>query len=151
MTTSAFIPHDRPKTTIADAISNPDPFYPDCRLAEFREKMRVDDTASDARVKEQILTALHFINAELRAGLFREQWHPSAANLPEPDVFWYQAAVYHRAKAYIIEQYRDIDTSKTRGDARADDMENRIDVYLQRSREALRRLLHRSRATIKLI
>lgn len=149
--TSAFIPHNRPSVAVEDSITNPDAFYPNFSVLNFRSAMRVDDTVTDSRCKEQLLTAIRFINAELNSLLYREQYYPNDTQLPiGVDMDWYITAVYHRAKAYIIEQYHDIDTAKT-GQDRADNMEARIDVYLQRSREVLRQLLHRSRATIKLI
>ena len=66
------------------------------------------------------------------------------------DTARYLQAVWQRAKAYELEQYRDIDTTDS-GSRRAEGIESRIDTALQRSREALRSLMGRGRATIVLI
>lgn len=145
---NVFIPHHAADDiAIADTITNPDRYFPDVRLADFRRSMRVDDIASDARTAWQITTAMLFVNAETESWRARQ----TADVLPPGSATaCYRLAIYHRAKAYLIEQYRDVDTTKS-GHDRAEEMEIRIKVYLQRSREALRQLIGTPRMTVELL
>ena len=59
---------------------------------------------------------------------------------------WWQV----RRSISRCKQYRDVDTT-AKGSERADGLERRIRKALQRSREALRLVLGKSRATIALI
>lgn len=145
---SSYIPHQQPTDpAVDDNIANTDAFYPAVSLADFRRTMRVDDIATDARVAEQIRTAMLMINGEI--AFWRAQ--QTATELSDEQAkAYYRIALYHRAKAYIIEQYRDVDTTKS-GHDEASALETRINVYLQRSREALRMLINVGRMTVVLI
>lgn len=143
---SAFIPH-RPGTDPQhDAIERPDDFYPALSVSDWKNRMRVDDNVSAIRSHEILTSALYMVHAELG------EWRAAqtAAALEGIPAIHYRQAVYQRAKAYELEQYRDIDSTAAGGD-RAEGLESRINVALQRSREHLRLLIGKPRATIKLI
>ena len=145
---SAFIPHSpgNPPAN-ADRIVPPDDFYPPLSVAEWKLRMRVDDNVSPARSTEILNRAMLDITDELRPWRAKQ----TATTLGEVrDTARYLQAVWQRAKAYELEQYRDIDTTDS-GSRRAEGIESRIDTALQRSREALRSLMGRGRATIVLI
>ena len=145
---SALIPHSpgNPPAN-GDRIAPPDDFYPALSVAEWKRRMRVDDNVSPARSIEILTSAMYDITDELRPWRARQ----TATALAEGrDTAHYLQAVWQRAKAYELEQYRDIDTTDS-GSRRAEGIESRIDSALQRSREALRSLMGRGRATIVLI
>lgn len=143
---SAFIPH-RPGTDPQhDAIDRPDDFFPALSVSDWKASMRIDDNVSAKRSHEILTSSLHMVHAEL------SDWRAAqtAVVLEGIPAIHYRQAVYQRAKAYELEQYRDID-STVAGSERAEGLESRINVALQRSREHLRLLIGKPRATIKLI
>lgn len=143
---SAFIPH-RPGIDLThDTLERPDDFYPPLSVSDWKTRMRVDDNVSAARSHDILTTAMHMVHEELT------QWRgvQKQPALDGVQIVYYRQAVYQRAKAHELEQYRDIDTSEA-GSRRAEGLESRIDTALQRSREHLRRLMGKHRATIKLI
>ena len=142
---SAFIPHRAATDPRYDDNLQSDDYYPAIRVSVWRERMRVDDTVSDARSHEILSTAVLLVNDEL--AVWREA---QQTPLPDSKQHHYRRAVYQRAKAIELEWYRDVDTT-AKGSERADGLERRIRTALQRSREALRLVLGKSRATIALI
>lgn len=143
---SAFIPHHAGIAPAYDAIDHPDDFYPQLTVAAWKSRMRVDDNVSALRSQEILTAAMYMVHAEL--GDWRSM--QTAPSLSAEQSVYYRQAVYQRAKAYELEQYRDIDTT-AHGAERAEGLESRINIALQRSREHLRRLIGKPRATIKLI
>ena len=145
---SAFIPHT-PGNPPAnnDRIIPADDFSPPLSVAEWKLRMRVDDNVSPARSTEILKRAMLDIIDELQPWRAKQTTTTLADGR---DSARYLQAVWQRAKAYELEQYRDIDTTDS-GSRRAEGIESRIDTALQRSREALRRLMGRGRATIVLI
>lgn len=145
---SVVIPHGpgNPKPN-EDLITPPDDFYPPLSVAEWKLRMRVDDNVSPARSIETLNRAMLDITDELQPWRAQQTTATLAAGR---DTARYLQAVWQRAKAYELEQYRDIDNTDS-GSRRADGLESRIDTALQRSREALRSLMGRGRATIVLI
>ena len=143
---SAFIPH-RPGTDPQhDAIDRPDDFYPALTVSDWKARMRVDDNVSAMRSHEILTTALYMVHEELGGWRIKQ----TASALTGTKITHYRQAIYQRAKAYELEQYRDIDTTASGGE-RAEGLESRIDTALQRSREHLRALIGKGRATITLI
>ncbi|WP_249963551.1 head completion/stabilization protein [Histophilus somni] len=144
---TVFIPHsDVEETEIEDSVQNPDPFYPNFSLNEFRLLMRSDDIITAARLANYLSTAAIFINHLL---------HPWRQRLKDNTLsaeknLLYKTAVHHRAKTYILESYRDIDTTGD-GEQRADAYEKRISCEQQREREAIRLLTEKKRTTISLV
>lgn len=146
---SAYIPHHNPPAQpVSDTISNSDDFYPDFSLADYRREMRNDDTVTDERLADRFIVAITMINALL------DDWKAQQLgidHLPEgTQTILYKAAVYCRVKTYLLEQYRDIDTTND-GHTKADAYERRIAYEQQREREAIRLLTGRKRTTAVLI
>lgn len=133
------------QTTPDELITQTSPHLSAISLNNFKESMRIDDNLSDARSLRQLKSATYAINKDisnfinqLDKAITAEQQH------------LYEDAIYNRAKASILENYRDIETTR-KGDAIADGMESRIDDYLQKSREAVRLLISEPRMTVELI
>lgn len=143
---SAFIPHRAGTDPQHDTIARPDDFYPQLRVSDWKARVRVDDNVSAKRSHEILTTALYMIHGELAAWRGKQ----TAPALTDTQAIHYRSAVYQRAKAYELEQYRDIDSTDA-GARRAEGLESRIDTALQRSREHLRALIQKNRATIRLI
>lgn len=145
---STLIPHVQPAAiTIDDLIVNYDPLYPDVSISKYRREYRNDDTVTDERLKENIETALIFINDAL------EKWRNDNLELLVLNNIQqqlYGRAVYHRTKQYIIKQYPDIDTTGNGAD-KAESMRLRIKDEQQGEREVIRLLTGRSRTTVTLI
>lgn len=145
---TVFIPHtDVEEMEIEDIVQNPDPFYPALSLDEFRLLMRNDDIITNARLANYLRTAATFINSLL------QPWRHNLTALdvlPTEKALLYKTAVHHRAKTYILESYRDIDTTAD-GELRAEAYEKRIASEQQREREAIRLLTDKKRTTISLI
>ena len=146
---SAFIPSDKPAPhPVSDIVTNPDAFYPDFSLSEFRREMRNDKTVTDERLAEHFEVAIIMINALI------QDWRTQQLGIERLPVgtqtTLYKTAVYRRVKTYILEQYRDIDTTGD-GHDRADKYDQRIAYEQQREREAVRLLIGKNRTTAVLI
>lgn len=156
---TTFIPTTPPATDPAeDAIPNL-AFWPALSLAAFRDGYRVDTVVTDTEAKQEIATAARQVNAELAAWQALQEAAGAAtlADVASPvygeeseHVANYLSAVYHRAKARVIQDYRDTDTTKS-GHDRADAMEGQADIVMARSRSAVRAILGKPRATVELI
>ena len=145
---STLIPHVQPDPiVIDDLIINYDTFYPDISIAKYRREYRNDDTVTDERLKENIETALIFINDGLKK--WRKD-NPELLALSDIQQQLYGRAVYHRTKILTIEQYMDIDTTKSGAD-KSEQMQPRIRHEQQREREVIRLLTGRGRTTITLL
>lgn len=157
--TSSFLPTTPPATDPAeDTIPNL-AFWPVLSLAAFRDGYRVDTVVTDTEAKQAIATAVRRVNAELAdwQALQEAAGAATLADVASPvygevseHVANYLSAVYHRAKAMVIEDNRDTDTTKS-GHDRADDMEGQADIAMARSRSAVRAILGKHRATVELI
>lgn len=127
-----FVPHDN--------------FYPSLSLSDFRNYMRIDDAVSNSRAKEYIRMAVVLITNDIMP--WRKEQYPPLDDIEKVQAWRW--AVYHKAKALILENYRDIDTTND-GHNKADALEAIIDSHLQRSREMQQILTNNSRTTIELI
>jgi hypothetical protein len=156
---TTFIPTTPPETDPAqDSVPNL-PFWPSLSLAAFREGYRVDTVVTAAEARQAIATAARRVNAELAdwQALQAAAGYATLADVEAPlygeqseHVANYLGAVYHRAKALVIQDYRDTDTTKS-GHDRADDMTGQADIAMARSRSAVRAILGQPRATVELI
>lgn len=144
---SAFIPNrSAPRDGRYENIQ-PDDFFPVLGLSQWRDFYRVDDELPNERAAEILTYATLLVQGELAA--WREQ--QAAQHLPGNLAPYYRAAVYNRAKAAVLEQYRSIDTTDTLGDKRAKAHEARIDTAMQRSREAIRYIQGKTRVMVALV
>ncbi len=132
-----------------DRVAYADSFFPALSVTEFRTTMQQDDTVSNERIIEQIKAGMMMIAGDVTD--WRSQQTASSINeLGEVKKDAWRMAVFNRAKALIIENYRDIDTTKS-GHNRADAMQPSINSYLQRSREMQSILTSSPRTVIKLV
>lgn len=142
--TSTFIPRNRPKDQVADEVVNFDDFFPNVRLSSYRQEYKTDDMVTDIRLRENIETAIIFINASLK------DWKRSNPEWTDEKEHLYLRAVYHRTKIFILEQHKDIDTT-SHGDKAVATHQTKIRSEQQREREAIRLLIGRGRITVTLI
>ncbi|BFM16277.1 head completion/stabilization protein [Maricurvus nonylphenolicus] len=134
-------------------------FFPDLSLTDFKTQYRVDNPVSDEAARMAVQMAMITTNGVL-ATWHAEQIASGYLNLevvPAPTyedisekVLQYQTAVYYRAKADIVDQYRDYDTTKS-GHDRADEMESKTDDYIAKAHNAVSDLLGKSRSVVELI
>ena len=148
---------DEENTVIANLA-----FYPDILLLHFQQSYRVDETHLPERQIHALKTALREVNQDLQT--WRKTLTPPPQTLEETpgDVYGtgenaehekvsdYLTAVYAKAKAKLIERYRDYDTTKA-GRDRDEDIIPNADEYHQESREAVRRILGTGRMTVELL
>lgn len=114
--------------------------YPKLKASDFRKNFRIDETVNDNALCNFLTNSAFAINKDL-------------ANIKldfdnEKNKILYLQAVGARAKSMILETYTDIDTKKN---ADGEAVELPADDWKQQSREALRLLLQKPRATIALI
>ena len=134
-------------------------FYPSLSLNEFRERYRVNDTISDTRAINALRLALIDTNRELSTWKAAKEveGHATLAAVPADSyddvsmlITQYLTAVFSRAKSYLIDQFRDYDTTGS-GHSRADDLESTADDYLRDTREAISIILDEPRTVVELI
>lgn len=98
-----------------------DPFYPAVRLTDLRQAMRLDGNITTDRLKHLTTAAVLYVNQCLYhwQQIQRAQGYTTLAVVPAPRLgdesahtFRYRHAVYCFTKAALIEQYRDIDTTR---------------------------------------
>ncbi|MCY7297481.1 head completion/stabilization protein [Alteromonas sp. a30] len=153
--TMSFIPNANHQNQTPEKVSNKG-FFPDIDMTQFREVMRVEQPISNLRAKQAILDAILSVNHELRAWSATQHYN-ALTEVPSEQYgeisqyeHHYQSAVFNKAKALLLENYRDFDSTKS-GHERADQMEERVDDYLRRSRESIRALLGTAKINIELI
>lgn len=150
--------------------ANPEPppvhnlaFWPPITLARFRDAYRVTEAVTDERAVTALQAAVILINDELEAWRQAQQaeGHATLAEVPAQSygegeaattakVHHYQAAVYHTAKARILERYRDYDSTKS-GHDRADALDDTADEHHKLARHALRALQDLPLTVVELI
>lgn len=143
-TTSTFIPKNIPKKQVNDEVINFDSFYPNVSLSDYRSEYKNDDAVTDTRLKENIETAIIFINDSLK------EWKVKTPVWDDTKTHLYLRAVYHRTKIYILEQAKDIDTT-SHGDKAVATYLPKIRSEQQRERETIRLLTGRKRITVALV
>lgn len=135
-----------------EIIQAGDGFWPEITLATFRDAARVDHTIDDQRSAYQLRLAVAHINRQLAT--FREDREIDGdTGLGTTDALYYQAAVYHHAKARLLEQYRDVDSRRV-GTSTARDpqaLDERINTEWREVRNSLSALRGQPMATVELI
>lgn len=143
-TTSTFIPRNIPKKEVDDEVINFDPFFPNVNLSDYRSEYKMDDMVTNPRLRENIETAIIFINDGLN------KFKDGKTELTETQKHLYLRAIYHRTKIYILEQAKDIDTT-SHGDKAVNTYAEKIKSEQQRERESIRLLTGRGRTTVVLV
>lgn len=155
---SIFAPTTDPNHTALQIIAN-SPFWPAIAVDEFRATTRLQDTITDGRVIQALTESLLSTNRELAAWRdiqialgYTELGSVPAERIGDKTALehHYLSAIYAQAKARLMEQYRDIDTTVD-GKHRAAEFEGTIESWRRTAREAIRALLGTPRATVELI
>ncbi|MGE0082011.1 MAG: head completion/stabilization protein [Thiohalomonadaceae bacterium] len=155
---SVFAPTVDPNSTAGQVVANI-AFFPAVQVDAFRATTRLQDTVTDGRVLQALREAVISVNGELRA--WREQHvalgYASLASVPADRYgdmteleHHYLTAVYANAKALLMEQYRDIDSTEA-GNRRAAEFDGTVESWRREAREAIRAMLGVPRATVELI
>lgn len=156
---NGFIAAPQPATTEPPPLIGNSGFWPDIDPAHLREAMRIDDTITAGRLLGAAVEAMASVNGELTAWRHRQQaaGHATAHDVPAEAIGGesivlarYRRAVYCRAKAMLLERYRDFDTTGD-GHQRADLMESPIDELRRDAAWAIADIQQRTRCTIELI
>lgn len=155
---SVFSPTADPYSAAGQVVGNI-AYFPMVTVDAFRATTRMQDTVTDDRVVQSLREGIITVNGELRA------WREAQTALGYADLgsvpadqygtmteleHHYLAAVYAHAKALLMEQYRDIDSTEG-GRRRAEEFEGTVDSWRREAREAIRAILGIPRATVELI
>jgi len=154
----SFVAAADPNNTSDQTVGNTD-FYPAITVAAFRAATRAQDSITDQRIIEALRSAIIGMNGELSAwqaeqealGYFTLDAVPADLYDTISELtHHYLTAVYSRAKAQILEYYRDADNSDA-GEDRADELDNTRDAYLSDARRSIRKILGEPQMTVELI
>jgi hypothetical protein len=152
---SVIIPHGS-GDPVDEQITS-DVFWPALSTNDFRNAMRVGATIPDERVKLALIEGVLKINDELAPLKSASAQYAALADIPAVQIMGqsikihhYIGAVFNEAKASLTETYRDFDSTQS-GHDEADKLEISIVDYRQTSREHIRKLLGKPRATIGLL
>lgn len=122
------------------------PFYPDITLSDLRWAMRVNGTVTTARLKHAATCAALYVNDLLKEWQ-AAQTAETLGDVPSTPVndetrhlFLYRQAVYSFTKSYLIENYRDIDTTRE-GEKHAEALSTQIDDLRRDGQNAVRDLM----------
>lgn len=131
-------------------------FFPDVDPQRVRELMRLEQTVSDARLRNAIKTGMAETNAELHdyrlrqiAAGFKQLVDVSAEEIDGENVrvFHYLSAVTAMATATLYERYRGVEATG-KGDKKADSVETTIDDLWRDMRWSVPRLQDKPRCIV---
>lgn len=131
------------------------PFYPEIKLSDLRWAMRINGTVTTARLKHAATNSVIYVN-NLLSHWQSQQVFDALEKIPSPPVnnetnhtFLYRHAVYSYTKAYLIENYRDIDTTRD-GEKHAEALSTQIDDLKRDTQNAIRDLTGEKRMIAEL-
>jgi hypothetical protein len=142
----------------ATIVTN-DGWFPDIALGDFREEMRIRDSVTVPRQRKAVRDAIIAVSNDLVDWAAKQvaAGHASLAAVPAPRVdgesrlaLSYRSAVFARAKADLVERYRDIDITDS-GNRRAEDLDASIGELRRDAIHAVRDILGVTRTTVDLI
>ncbi|MBD2785949.1 head completion/stabilization protein [Xenorhabdus sp. DI] len=134
-------------------------FWPEIRLADLRLSMRLSGAVTTARLMHMTTDAVLYVNQQLAvwqnaqeaSGVTSLDTVPSPAiNDTTAHVFRYRHAVYSFTKAMLIENYRDIDTTRD-GEKHAEALSTQIDDLRRDGQNAIRDILGQHRMIAELV
>lgn len=134
-------------------------FLPAIVVATARDRMRLDGTATPARLRAELVEAAQSVAGELAEWIAQQQaaGHASLAAVPAPNIDGQSAHVarWHRAveclaAANLTERMRGFDATAD-GHDRAEELEPTVDDLRRDARWAVRDILGRGRSTVELI
>lgn len=134
-------------------------FWPDIGLGPLRQSMRLTGNVTTSRLKHMATEAVLYVNQLL------DEWRQEQSakgftqlsEVPSPQindttaiVFRYHHAVYSFTKALLIENYRDIDTTRE-GEKHAQALSMQIDDLRRDGQNAVRDILGKLRMFAELV
>ncbi|MEY0304016.1 head completion/stabilization protein [Providencia manganoxydans] len=134
-------------------------FWPVIILAECRQSMRLTGGISTSRLKHMASEAVIYVNQQLRQWSEEQQANgfmtlndvpAEAINDTTTLVFRYKHAVYCFTKAMLIENYRDIDTTRE-GEKHAQALSTQVDDLRRDGQNAVRDILGKLRMFAELV
>ncbi|EPB5914424.1 TPA: head completion/stabilization protein [Citrobacter farmeri] len=155
-------PQDVPGVVIpapekGDAVIKNTFFFPDVDPKRVRELMRLEQTVSDARLRNAIKIGMAETNAELYDYRLRQiaAGFKQLADVPDAEeidgenvrVFHYLSAVTAMATATLYERYRGVEATG-KGDKKADSVETTIDDLWRDMRWSVSRLQDKPRCIV---
>lgn len=136
-----------------------DPFFPNIDPAAFRTSVRIEAAISYDALRHSLVLAVTRANLDLEDFRVTQMasGYSTLSQVPSNIVdgfsalvFDYQEAVYSHAKATLLAQYEDTDTTVL-ADATTEVKGVAADDFRRRYFEAIRRIIGKPRATIELI
>ena len=145
---SAFPQDPTTPTDVDQTITQP--WWPEIKTRDAREIVRISGTVTQERLVEALQNAIWSVNQELAEwSQSRRAANPSEETLTDDRlVGLYRRAVYHYAKAELIERYRDFDMTNA-GSSRDEDKIDGADDARRNLRWAISDILGRSRVTVE--
>lgn len=134
-------------------------FWPEITLADLRNSMRLNGAVTTERLIHITVEAVLYVNQLLAAWQQEQEKNgfASLAAVPSPaindttaHVFRYRHAVYNFTKALLIENYRDIDTTRD-GEKHAEALSTQIDDLRRDGQNAIRDVLGKNRMIAELV
>ncbi len=123
-------------------------WWPNIDVAAAREVIRISGTVTPTRLVEALQNAVWAVNEELSTWAAARQAVDADIMDDERLVGLYRRAVYHYAKAELIERYRDLDMTNA-GSSRAEDKADAADDARRNLRWAISDILGRPRITVE--
>ena len=146
-----------PAPETGDAVIKNTFFFPDVDPKRVRELMRLEQTVSDARLRNAIKTGMAETNAELYDYRLRQiaAGFKTLADVPDAEeidgenvrVFHYLSAVTAMTTATLYERYRGVEATG-KGDKKADSVETTIDDLWRDMRWSVARLQDKPRCIV---
>ncbi|WP_426577160.1 head completion/stabilization protein [Xenorhabdus stockiae] len=134
-------------------------FWPVIMLADLRNSMRLSGAVTTARLMHMTSEAVLSVNQQLATWQHEQESYGvmSLEAVPSPvindttaHVFRYRHAVYSFTKALLIENYRDIDTTRD-GEKHAEALSTQIDDLRRDGQNAIRDMLGKHRMVAELV
>lgn len=134
-------------------------FWPEIILADLRQSMRLTGGVTTSRLKHMATEAVIYVNRQLAAWreVQQSQGLMTLLVVPAEEIndttvlaFRYKHAVYSFTKALLIENYRDIDTTRD-GEKHALALSTQIDDLRRDGQNAVRDILNKPRMVAELV
>lgn len=134
-------------------------FWPVIVLAQLRQSMRLTGNVTTSRLKHMVMEAVLYVNQLLDEWreVQKECGFNQLSEVPSPQindttafVFRYHHAVYSFTKALLIENYRDIDTTRE-GEKHAQALSTQVDDLRRDGQNAVRDILGKLRMFAELV
>lgn len=145
--------------TDADLVIPNVPFFPDIKIGEARDAIRIDGTVTAPRFKSELLAAVFMVNHELAVWRTQKEAEGFAKlkDIPADEVggehrleHLYRRAIHHALKAALLERYRDTDAARS-ANSKESELTEQIDEIRRDMRWALRDLTGQKRALAELL